>query len=766
MKMCAARTTTAKTKTAAKTAKTTKRTSKKKKDIEHLVIVESPSKAKTIEKYLGKGYKVVSSKGHICDLGLSGKERMGIDIENNFTPKYKVPKEKAEIVKELKDLSSRSEEVILASDPDREGEAIAWHLARELGLDPEENNRVTFHEITKPVVTESIEHPHKIDMDLVKSQETRRMLDRIIGFKLSRLLRKKISSKSAGRVQSVALRLIVEREEEIRAFVSEEYWTIEAEIAKTKHKFAASLSKYQGKKPQLKNQEETDAILDSFKGKEFKVASITKRKSKKSPKLPFTTSTLQQEASKKLGFGAKRTMSVAQKLYEGINVAGTQTGLISYMRTDSTRLSPLFVQEAENFIESTYGKEYKGTAHEKNTANAQDAHEAVRPTNVQYTPESIKPYLSSEEFRLYSLIYARTMASLMADAQFDVTSVRFECGEGEFAASGQTMIFDGYSKLYAKYENQKDTVLPALTEGEVIPQDQVKIDGTQHFTEPPARYTEARLIRELEEKSIGRPSTYASIIDTLQARGYVTLAKASETSKTKVFTPTEQGLLTDEKLQDFFKSIINVEYTANMEEALDIIAEGKEDYVEYLKDFYSDFEPLVEKAYEEMPVRELEKVGRTCPECGGDLVYRIGRFGKFISCSNFPECKYSENADSELQEISQEEKLCPNCGAKMQIKKGRFGAFWACSNYPECKTILPLKEKAKPKPTGEKCPECGGDLVERISRYGKPFIGCSNYPKCHYIKKEEKPAKATKKAKPDTETAETEVAETVQGEKE
>lgn len=725
-----------------KTAAKKKTSTKKKKEIENLVIVESPSKAKTIEKYLGKGYKVVSSKGHICDLGLSGKERMGIDIENDFKPRYKVPKEKEETVKELKELKNKSEHVILASDPDREGEAIAWHLARELGLDIDDENRVTFHEITKPVVTESIEHPHKIDMNLVQSQETRRMLDRIIGFKLSRLLRKKISSKSAGRVQSVALRLIVEREEEIRAFVSEEYWSIEAAIKKGKHAFDASLSKFDGKKPVLKNQEETDALLETFKGQDFTVSSINKRKSKKAPKLPFTTSTMQQEASKKLGYGAKRTMSIAQKLYEGISLGGTMTGLISYMRTDSTRLSPMFVGDAENFIASEYGADYKGRAHEKNTANAQDAHEAIRPTDIQNTPEKVKPYLSSEQFRLYSLIYARTLASLMADAVFDVTSVKFTCGKGEFSASGQTMVFDGYSRVYAKYESQKDSVLPPLEEGEVL-QD-VKIEGSQHFTEPPARYTEARLIRELEEKSIGRPSTYATIIDTLQARGYVDLKKVSDTSKTKVFIPTEQGILTDQKLQEFFDSIINVEYTANMEKSLDIIAEGEEDYVQYLKDFYADFEPLVEKAYDEMPVRELEKVGRKCPECGGDLVYRIGRFGKFISCSNFPECKYSENADSELQELSQEEKLCPNCGARMQIKKGRFGPFWACSNYPECKTILPLKEKAAPKLTGEKCPECGGDLVERVSRYGKPFIGCSNYPKCHYIKKEEKKPKAGK----------------------
>lgn len=704
-----------------------------------LVIVESPSKAKTIEKYLGDSYKVVSSKGHICDLATSGKGGLGIDIEHDFKPTYRISKEKKEVVKELKSLASKSDGVILASDPDREGEAIAWHLARELGLSTDDNNRVTFHEITKPVVTQAVQDPHQIDMNLVRSQEARRILDRIIGFKLSKLLQNKIQSKSAGRVQSVALRLIVEREEEIRKFVAEEYWTIEAKVKKGNSTFEASLTKVDGKKAEIKNEQEANAILERAKSIPFTVKSVSTRKKSKAPKLPFTTSTLQQESSTKLGYGAKKTMNIAQKLYEGVDLGGTTTGLISYMRTDSTRLSPLFVTDAENYIDREYGSDYKGTAHQKNSTNAQDAHEAIRPTDITQTPDKVRPYLTNEQYRLYSLIYARTLASLMADAQFNVTSVKFEADGCEFSASGQTMLFDGYTKVYSKYEKQTNSLLPVMKPGEVM--NRVEILSSQHFTEPPARYTEARLIKTLEEKSIGRPSTYASIIDTLQNRSYVTLEPSSEGSKTKVFRPTEQGELTNSKLQEFFRKIINVQYTADMEKNLDIIAEGQEDYVEFLKEFYDDFEPLVEKAYEKMPKKELEKVGRACPDCGGDLVYRNGRYGKFISCINYPTCKYTENADPVLNELAKTEKICPECGSHMQIKKGRFGPFWACTRYPECKHIEPLKEKAKPKPTGEICPECGSPLVERISRYGKPFVGCSNYPKCRYIKKTPKAAK-------------------------
>lgn len=708
----------------------------------HLVIVESPSKSKTIEKYLGSDYKVVSSKGHICDLATSGKGQLGVDVDHDFTPTYKISKEKQDVVNELKDLVSKSEDVYLASDPDREGEAIAWHLARVLGLDVNDDNRIVFHEITKPAILEAMKEPRTIDMNLVRSQETRRILDRIIGFKLSKLLQNKIHSKSAGRVQSVALKLIVDREEEIRKFKPEEYWTIHGDITKGRKTFTTDLAKVDGKKPKIRTEAEAQAVIDAA-GSTFTVSNVKTRTKRKGPKLPFTTSTLQQEASTKLGFGARKTMTIAQKLYEGIDLGSSTEGLITYMRTDSTRLSGLFVTDAENAIEQEFGKEYRGKAHMHNATTAQDAHEAIRPTNVANTPEKVKQYLTGEQFRLYSLIYARTLASLMADAKFDVTSIAFTAGNAEFTASGQVMTFDGYTKIYGKYEKTANELLPVLKEGEVF--ENVPVIRKQHFTEPPARYTEARLIKELEERSIGRPSTYATIIDTLQKRMYVTLAPVSETSKTKVFVPTEQGILTNTKLQEFFSKIINVAYTADMEKSLDVIAEGEEDYVEFLKNFYGDFEPLVENAYDKMPKQELEKVGRSCPECGGDLVYRNGRYGKFISCINFPKCKYTESDETDIPE-AKEEKSCPNCGAPMKIKRGRFGPFWACSNYPECKTIVSLKEKPKPEPTGEKCPECGGDLVRRKSRYGTWFVGCSNYPKCRYIKKEPKKTKEKVKA--------------------
>ena len=460
----------------------------------HLVIVESPSKSKTIEKYLGKDYRVVSSKGHVCDLATSGKEGLGIDVENDFEPKYKISKEKKEVVKELKEYASKSKDIYLASDPDREGEAIAWHLARVLNLNIEDNNRIVFHEITKPAILEAMKEPRQIDMDLVKSQETRRMLDRIIGFKLSKLLQNKIQSKSAGRVQSVALKLIVDRENEIKAFKQEEYWTIHAKCKKQNKAFEADLVKVEGKKPKIKNEEEAKALLERCNG-EYVVSSISKKQKKKQPKLPFTTSTMQQEASTKLGFGAKKTMSVAQKMYEGIDLGGNMEGLITYMRSDSTRLSDIFVSDAKEFITNTYGKEYVGHVHQKNGKNTQDAHEAIRPTNINRTPESIKDHLTNDQYRLYSLIYARTLASLMKDAVYDVTSIKITNNDLEFSASGQTMTFDGYYKVYSKYEKQSDALLPTLEENEVLKN--VTPISKQHFTEPPARYTEAKLIKDL-----------------------------------------------------------------------------------------------------------------------------------------------------------------------------------------------------------------------------------------------------------------------------
>ncbi|MFV0381871.1 MAG: type I DNA topoisomerase [Breznakia sp.] len=702
-----------------------------------LVIVESPSKSKTIEKYLGNEYHVVSSKGHVRDLSKSGKERLGIDVENDFKPKYTISKEKKDVVKELKALANKSDEVYLASDLDREGEAIAWHLADVLGLDAKDNNRIIFNEITKPAILEAVEHPRKIDMNLVHSQEARRMVDRIIGFKLSSLLRNKIKSKSAGRVQSVALRLICEREAEIRKFVSEEYWTIEADIQKDQMDFVAELKKVDNKKAKLANKEESDAIIARCQG-DFKIASVEKKVKKKKPKTPFITSTLQQEASTKLGFSAKRTMQIAQKLYEGVEVKSGIEGLISYMRTDSTRLSDTFVESALSFIEDTYGKQYVGSVKQKKVEGAQDAHEACRPTDITRTPESIQKYLTPEQYKVYKLIYARALASLMAAAESDSVNAIIIQNGCEFSANGSTLKFDGYLKIYGDYESSKDVVLPELNVDEIL--DKVKLEGLQHFSEPPKRYSEARLIKVMEELGIGRPSTYASIIDTLQVRAYVNLKRASEGGKTKVFFPTEQGELTDLKLQEFFQSVINVKYTAGMEETLDDIALGKKEKVKELRSFYENFEPLLIKAYDGMEKIEAEKTGDICPECGGDLVIRKGRYGDFVACGNYPNCKYiKQNEEDKTDET------CPNCGGPLIKKRGRFGEFFACANYPECKYIK--SDKKPPEPTGEQCPECGEELVRRKSRFGKDFVGCSGYPKCRYIEKasKEEEKEATKK---------------------
>ncbi|MGL5977857.1 MAG: type I DNA topoisomerase [Erysipelotrichaceae bacterium] len=715
-----------------------------------LVIVESPSKSKTIEKYLGKDYTVVSSKGHIRDLATTGVGRLGIDIENGFVPTYKISKEKKDVVKELKALAKKCDEVYLASDPDREGEAIAWHLAEELGVDQSLQNRVIFNEITPTAVLAAFEHPRSIDQDLVRSQETRRMLDRIIGFKLSKLLQSKIRSKSAGRVQSVALRLICEKEAEIRAFVSEEYWELEAMMHKGELEFPAKLGKVDGKKPPMDTEADANEVMQRCNGVS-RVASIERKKKKKEAKLPFITSSLQQESSTKLNYSAKKTMSIAQKLYEGISVNGQTQGLITYMRSDSYRLSDGFVQDALAFIGETYGEAYVGKARQKKNENAQDAHEAIRPTNLAFTPESIKDSLTSEQYRVYKLIYARTLASLMASSVSDAVNVKVENNGVEFSANGSTLVFDGYLAIYGDYETTKDTLLPQLEVDEIL--DPVQLNATQNFTQPPARYTEAKLIKMMEEKGIGRPSTYATIIDTVQARGYVTLDKASETGKTKFFYPTEQGELTNEKLVEFFSDVVNVSYTAQMESELDEIAEGARNNVEALTSFYEKFEPLIQFANDNMEKKELERTGEACPDCGKELVYRVGRYGKFVSCIDFPNCKYTKGEEEE-EPI---EEPCPQCGGKLVHKKGRYGKFVACSNYPECKYIKSDKVKAEPVPTGEACPQCGHDLVTRKSRFGKDFIACSNYPKCRYIKSDkkkdeegvdasDKPKKTTKKA--------------------
>lgn len=706
--------------------------------MKNLVIVESPSKSKTIEKYLGKDYKVVSSKGHIRDLATSGKEGLGVDVENDFKPTYIVSKDKKDTVKELKNLVSKAEKVYLATDPDREGEAISWHLANELGLDINDDNRVVFNEITKNTILHSMENPRKIDMDLVKSQEARRILDRIIGFKLSKLLQKKIKSRSAGRVQSIALRMICDREKEIAAFVPEEYWTISALLNKGKAEFDTTLSKIDGKKADIKNEEEANDIINSIK-EPFVVENIVEKKKNRSAYLPFITSTLQQEASSKLGFSAKKTMMLAQNLYEGIDLKNETVGLITYMRTDSTRLSNEFVSAAYSFIENEYGQEYKGFYRVKNDESSQDAHEAIRPTSLEHTPESVKPYLSNDQYKLYKFIYIRALASLMKEASFKSVTYNIESGTYLFTISGQELVFDGFLKIYKDYDSSKDVILKPLSKGDVL--DLKKMEKEQHFTEGPTRYTEAKLIKALEEEGVGRPSTYATIIDTIVDRGYVELKKESEKSKTKYFFPTEQGTLTDEKLKEFFLPVINVKYTANMEDGLDRIAENKENNIEYLKKFYDEFKPLVDNAYTNMEKKEDEKTGQKCPLCGSDLVYKEGKYGKFVACSNYPTCKYVET-----ESVGRD---CPECGAPLIYRTGRYGKFISCSKYPECKHIEKI-EKEKPEEVGRECPECGKPLLKRKSRYGTYFIGCSAYPKCKYIENiegESKPKYTRKKKK-------------------
>ena len=656
-----------------------------------LVIVESPSKSKTIEKYLGSDYVVTSSKGHIRDLATTGKEGLGVDVENNFEPTYKINKDKKTVVKELKKMAEDADFVYLATDPDREGEAIAWHLANQLELDLNENNRIVFNEITKNAVTKALDVPRTVDMALVRSQETRRILDRIIGFKLSKLMQRKIGSKSAGRVQSIALRMICDKEKEVNAFIPEEYWTIKAVLEQG---LETNLVKYKDKKIEIKNEDEANEILNNL-SKDYKLVDISEKQKKRTPNLPFITSTLQQEASTKLGFTSKKTMSVAQSLYEGVNIGKEQTGLITYMRTDSTRLSKEFIDAANDYIVNTYGKEYKGNYRVKNDENSQDAHEAIRPTNINNQPDDIKQYLTSDQYKLYKLIYARALSSLMADSISDVLTYTFDNNGYEFTVSGSKLNFDGFLKVYGEYDKTKDVVLPKLDKDDVLKAS--KVENIQHFTEAPARYTEAKLIKALEEEGVGRPSTYATIIETIIKRGYVELKKASESGKTKFFFPTEQGNLTDDKLRDYFSDVINIKYTANMEKELDDIAMDKIDNVEALETFYNEFEPLVKQAYDKMEKQQPEKTGEVCPECGGDVVIRNGRFGKFKSCINYPNCKWHES----------------------------------------------LVKKEEPETLDRTCPDCGAPLLKRKSRYGNYFIGCSAYPKCKYIEaiEGEKPKK-------------------------
>jgi len=682
----------------------------------NLVIVESPAKAKTIENYLGKGFTVLSSVGHIRDLATTGPGGLGVDVENEFKATYKNVTGKSKLIKELKSAAKDAEAVYLATDPDREGEAISWHLADVLGLDVGLERRVVFNEITKDAILEAFEHPRAIDMDLVRSQESRRILDRIIGFKLSKLLQSKIKSKSAGRVQSVALGLIVNREKEILKFISEEYWSIHGMFEHENTQLEAELLKKSGKKLEIANEDEVKKILFQL-GDPYTVAMVEKKDRLKQPKMPFITSTLQQEAHSKLGFNAKKTMTVAQKLYEGINIGSETAGLITYMRTDSTRLSDQFTDAAKSFIKDKFGAKYAktGGAAAKKGKNTQDAHEAIRPSSVDRTPEDMKPYLKRDELRLYTLIWERAVASLMKPATLEATTVDISSGDFTFRINGQILKFDGYLRVYS-FEETKNSSLPDIKKGQRLAL--VDLAPEQHFTQPPARYSEARLIKEMEELGIGRPSTYAQTMETLKARGYVALDD-------KRFKPTDQGMLTSDKLDEFFSEFINVEYTAGMERDLDEIAKGQKVWHDELKSFYDHFIPMLDSAQENMEKVAPKEVGEDCPDCGKPLVVRRGRYGEFVACSGYPDCRHiKKDEETEDGEPTSTGVSCPKCSeGEIVAKKTRRGKlFYGCSKYPACDFALWNK------PVGRACPKCESQLVIK----GKKEEVCCSNKECDY----------------------------------
>ena len=673
-----------------------------------LVIVESPSKSKTIEKYLGKDYKVVSSLGHIRDLSTTGKYGFGIDIDDNFKPKYEIIKGKKKLFTELKKDVKQSDFVYLATDPDREGEAISWHLYDTLGLSDDKYKRIVFNEITKDVILSSFSKAREIDTDLVKSQETRRMLDRIIGFRLSKLMQSKTGGKSAGRVQSVALKLIVDKEREIEKFIPEDYYEIEANFTD----FIAKLDTYNHKKIEIKTEFAAKEIIDKL-SKAFKIDSIDKSEKSKKAKPPYITSTLQQDASTKLNFTSKKTMMLAQKLYEGIALKDETVGLITYMRTDSIRLSEEFIKPTYGFIKDKYGEDYLGYVKvSKKTENVQDAHEAIRPTSINRTPESVKPYLSNDEYKLYKMIYYRALASLMKDAKFSSTTIILDNNNYQFKATGSILIFDGYLKVYGEYEENNDTILPDFSTYKTNILAANDITYTMHTTKPPSRYTESKLIKEMETLGIGRPSTYATTIGILEDRGYVKVID-------KKFHPTEIGIETTDKLQEYFKDIINVAYTKEMEDDLDKIADGNLEYTKLLTRFYTEFEPKVEEAFSNMEKKPPEETGELCPNCQSPLVVKRSKYGSFVACSNYPTCKYIKNDKEPPQEIMP----CPKCDGKIIAKKTRKGkVFYGCTNYPKCDFAT------WDEPINESCPQCHNILVKK----GKK-IKCSS---CNYEKEQ------------------------------
>ncbi|MCR5307628.1 MAG: type I DNA topoisomerase [bacterium] len=714
-----------------------------------ILIVESPSKAKTIEGYLKNEYQVLSSVGHIRDLSTKGKKGLGVDIENGFKPIYTIIPEKTKTVAELK-AKCEGNKVYLATDPDREGEAISWHLAQVLGLDLNEDNRVVFNEITENAIVNALKNPRKIDMELTESQETRRILDRIIGFELSGLMKSKIKSESAGRVQSVALKLIVDREKEINAFIPEEYYTIDADFGKTK----IQASEYNGVKLSIKSEEECNKYLNMLTD-DYLVTNVDVKETKRESKPPYITSTLQQDASSKLNFDSTKTMRIAQVLYEGKEVNGKLKGLITYMRTDSDRLSDGFVKDAYKYIEATYGKEYIGNKKHKNVALSQDAHEAIRPTYITNTPDVLKDYLTTDEYKLYQLIYNRALASLMAPMSLEVTSIILNNNGLIFKAKGEKELFDGFTKVLG---TQKLEYLPQIKKGDILHAKEVS--GVKHFTQAPARYTEATLIKEMEEKGIGRPSTYAETIRKNKSKKYI------KTEKRQI-EPTDKGTLTINKLDEYFPSIINVEFTANMEHDLDRVAQSEVSGEKIISDFYPEFEEKIAYAKKNMDT-VVPTTGNFCPICGSPLVMRKSKYGEFEACSAYPKCKFVvTNEMTTTKEIDDME--CPLC-KKGQIvvrisKKGKTKGkeFYACNNYPKCTFTSQFK------PTGDLCPICGKPLViddnnevicsnancgkleevltcpechtgtlilrtaKKGSKSGNSFYGCSNYPKCKFV---------------------------------
>ena len=671
-----------------------------------LLIVESPAKSKTIERYLGDEYVVESSIGHIRDLTIKGKGGFGVDIENNFQPEYEVLKEKKEVVTKLKKLADQADHIYLATDPDREGEAISWHLQEVLEQPSQKVSRVVFNEITKKAVLNAIPNARQVDMDLVHSQESRRILDRIIGFRLSSLLQQKIGSKSAGRVQSVALKLIVDREKEIEAFDSKEYWDIHALLLKNDNVLKAKFVKDQNGNTELNDEASTLKVIEHLQDAKYVVENIEKKNRHRSSKPPFITSTLQQDAGARLKYNAKRVMMIAQKLYEGIDILDERVGLITYMRTDSIRLSDDFIASAKTYIEDNYGKNYyKGfKSKNKKGAHVQDAHESIRPTSIDRTPEKMKPYLSNDEYKLYTLIYNRAVASLMSDAEVEDTKVNILANDCLFNLEGEKVVFDGFLKIYeeAKIDETEDlSRLPELTVGEELPLQELVYE--QKFTNPPYRYTEARLIRKMEELGIGRPSTYALTMETLRLRSYVTMDK-------RTFVPSNQGRLTSDQLDLFFSSIINVKYTADMENTLDLISEGKAVWYEEIRTFYDTFMPLVENARDNMVKLYPKLTDEYCPECGLPLYIRRGPFGEFTACSGYPHCRYIKKAVKPEPVKTGVE--CPLCHEgelveRINVRGRNKGTkFYACNRFPDCRATY------SGLPTGDKCSECGAPMIE------------------------------------------------------